>query len=80
MVEDGDVDLAFPVVPVVERLVRTKGVSDPYFMAHQRLLVPGDSDTDSIEDLSGRGLRRWRPGDDPRREHAEPLGRSDEGP
>ena len=53
MVQDGDVDLAFPVVPVVEKLVRTSGVSDPYLMAHQRLLVPGSSDADSIEDLSG---------------------------
>jgi polar amino acid transport system substrate-binding protein len=53
MVEDGSIDVAFPVVPVVEELVRTKGVSDPYFMAHQRLLVPGDSEIDSIDDVAG---------------------------
>jgi polar amino acid transport system substrate-binding protein len=53
MVEDGTVDLAFPVTPVVEKLVRTRGVSDPYFMAHQRLLVPADSGIRSLEDVDG---------------------------
>lgn len=54
MVQDGDVDLAFPVVPVVEKLVRTAGVSDPYFMAHQRLLVPSGSGIDSLDDVEGQ--------------------------
>jgi ABC-type amino acid transport substrate-binding protein len=53
MVEDGDVDLALPLTPVVETLVRTAGVSDPYFIAHQRLLVPAGSPAGAVEDLEG---------------------------
>jgi polar amino acid transport system substrate-binding protein len=53
MVQDGDVDLAFPVVPVVEKLVRTSGVSDPYFMAHQRLLVLEGSGIEGMDDIEG---------------------------
>jgi polar amino acid transport system substrate-binding protein len=53
MVQDGDVDVAFPVVPVVEKLVRTSGVSDPYFMAHQRLLLLEGAGIEGVGDLEG---------------------------
>ncbi|MGH2754905.1 MAG: substrate-binding periplasmic protein [Actinomycetota bacterium] len=53
MVKDDEIDVAFPVVPVVEKLVRTSGVSDPYFIAHQRLLVPGGAEARSLEELDG---------------------------
>lgn len=53
MVEDGTVDVAFPLTPVVEELVRQAGVSDPYFIAHQRVLVPGASDATTVEELDG---------------------------
>jgi hypothetical protein len=53
MVGEGAIDLAFPVTPVVETLVRTAGVSDPYFIAHQRILVADASDVTSVEELDG---------------------------
>jgi polar amino acid transport system substrate-binding protein len=47
-------DLAFPVVSVSEELARAYSPTDPYWEAHQRLLVPRGSDIDSFEDLGGK--------------------------
>jgi polar amino acid transport system substrate-binding protein len=53
MVDEGEVDVAFPVVTVTEELVRKHAFSDPIFVSHQRLLVPAASGIESVEDLSG---------------------------
>jgi polar amino acid transport system substrate-binding protein len=53
-VEDGDVDLVISVMSITcERRARV-AFSAVYFLAHQRVLVPRESDIDSIEDLDGR--------------------------
>ena len=51
--EGSSYHLAFPTTPVVEPLVRTAGVSDPYLIAHQRILVAEGSDITGVEDLGG---------------------------
>ena len=51
--EGGTFDLVFPTTPVVETLLRTVGVSDPYLIAHQRILVAEGSDVTGVEDLDG---------------------------
>lgn len=40
-------DLAFPALPVTESLVREHTFANPYYVAHQRLLVPATSGLDS---------------------------------
>jgi ABC-type amino acid transport substrate-binding protein len=56
MVADGDVHLAFPLVPTTEEFLIDHGLTDPYFVAHQRLLVPEDSGIEGVEDLDGRDV------------------------
>jgi ABC-type amino acid transport substrate-binding protein len=56
MVESGDVDIAFPLVPITEDLLVQHGLTDPYWVAHQRLLVPNGSPIESIDDLAGQGV------------------------
>ncbi|MFN2488313.1 MAG: transporter substrate-binding domain-containing protein [Actinomycetota bacterium] len=56
LVEVGGLDVAFPATPIDENLVRTQGVSDPYLVAHQRLLVPTASGIEEVEGLSGSRL------------------------
>jgi ABC-type amino acid transport substrate-binding protein len=53
MVQIGDVVLAFTLVPITERLLLSNGLSDPYWIGHQRLLVPSDSDIAGVDDLNG---------------------------
>jgi ABC-type amino acid transport substrate-binding protein len=53
MVDNGEVDIAFPLVPITEDLLVEHGLTDPYWVAHQRLLVPEDSAIDGIDDLAG---------------------------
>lgn len=53
-VEDGGIDVAFPLVPLTERLVRQNTFTDPYLVSHQRLLVPRGSPLEGVEDLAGR--------------------------
>jgi polar amino acid transport system substrate-binding protein len=51
-IHDGDLDLAFPVMPMTEGAVRSKkrSYTAPYFVAHQRLLLaPG---TTGIHDVA----------------------------
>lgn len=53
-VEDDVLDVAFPSRAITERLVRKHAFTDPYFIAHQRLLVPRRSGIEDVDDLSGR--------------------------
>jgi polar amino acid transport system substrate-binding protein len=39
MVDAGDVDVAFPMTAITEPLVRSYGFTDPYWIAHQRVLA-----------------------------------------
>jgi ABC-type amino acid transport substrate-binding protein len=54
MVADGDVDMAFPLIPTTEDLLIEHGLTDPYFVAHQRLLVKEGSSISEVEDLAGK--------------------------
>lgn len=54
MVSDHDVDVAFPLTPITEPALDEHLFSDPYFVAHQRLLVPASSSIAGVDDLSGR--------------------------
>jgi polar amino acid transport system substrate-binding protein len=51
--EEGVVDISFPLATVTERLVRHYAVLDPFYIAHQRLLVPNGSGIGRIDDLNG---------------------------
>jgi polar amino acid transport system substrate-binding protein len=51
--EEGAVDISFPLVTITERLVRKHAVLDPFYIAHQRLLVPNGSDVERVDDLDG---------------------------
>ena len=53
MVDDGRVDLAFPLIPITEDLLVEHGLTDPYWVAHQRLLVPAGSPIENVDDLDG---------------------------
>ncbi|MDQ4142567.1 MAG: transporter substrate-binding domain-containing protein [Actinomycetota bacterium] len=50
----GLIDVAFPATPITEQMLRSIRFSDPYYVAHQRLLVPRDSEMREVEDLGGR--------------------------
>jgi polar amino acid transport system substrate-binding protein len=52
MVEAGELDIAFPLIPVTEKLARRAGPTDPYIVAHQRLLVPAGSGVTEVADLT----------------------------
>lgn len=51
MPEEGEADVTFPFAPITERLVRTHAVSDPYYVAHQKVLVPRDAGIATFEEL-----------------------------
>lgn len=53
MVAEGDIHIGFPMIPITEELLTTAGLSDPYWVGHQRLLVPDDSDVTAPTDLAG---------------------------
>ena len=53
LVDDGELDAAFPVVTLTEELVRKHAFSDPIYVAHQRLVVPADAGVETVEDLDG---------------------------
>jgi ABC-type amino acid transport substrate-binding protein len=54
LVEDDGADVAFPSFAITERVVREAAFSDPYFVAHQRILVKGGVNIDAVDDLTGR--------------------------
>ena len=51
LVDGGQVDVAFPSLALSEEWLRTYAPSDPYWVAHQRLLVDEGSDIVSFDDL-----------------------------
>jgi ABC-type amino acid transport substrate-binding protein len=53
LVKEGEVDLAFPIAGITETLARQNNLSDPYWVAHKRLLVPTASEVASARDLEG---------------------------
>lgn len=53
LVDEGEIDIAFPVVTVTEHLVRKHAFSDPIYVGHQRLLVPAGSGVETLDDLDG---------------------------
>jgi ABC-type amino acid transport substrate-binding protein len=55
-VETGEIDVAFPVAPVTEELYRDRGLSDPYYVAHQKFLVPERSAITGPQDLDGEAV------------------------
>jgi ABC-type amino acid transport substrate-binding protein len=56
MVRNGDVHLAFPMVPITEGLLEDNGLTDPYWVAHQRLLVPAGEPISGVDDLDGAAV------------------------
>lgn len=58
LIEGGEVDLAFPMVPITESLVRKHSFTDPFLVGHQRVMVPGEiAETEEfvLEDLATTG-------------------------
>ena len=53
LVAIGGADVAFPLAPITEDVVRRQSASDPYLVSHQRLLVRQASDIEDVDDLSG---------------------------
>jgi glutamate transport system substrate-binding protein len=71
MVESGDADIAFVTAPITERAVRGHSFADPYYIGHQRLLVPqgveavsdlrGTTVCSAVDDATGVSLDRLEP-------------------
>lgn len=53
IVERGEADIAFPAVAITEELARANSFTDPFYVAHQRLLVPAGSGITDVDQLSG---------------------------
>lgn len=51
---DGRIDVAFPLKPLTEQVVRRNAVTDPYLLTSQRMLVPAG--IDSPGELEGRPI------------------------
>ena len=51
---DPEVDIAFTNVPLTEEVVRENSFTNPYFIAHQRLLVHPDAGIENVSQLGGR--------------------------
>jgi ABC-type amino acid transport substrate-binding protein len=56
MPEEGEADVTFPFAPITERLVRTHAVSDPYYVAHQKVLVRRNAGIATFEELDGTSI------------------------
>ncbi len=55
-IQDGTVDLILSTMTINEERAQEIGFTDPYFIAHGRILVPQDSDIQGIEDLAGNSV------------------------
>ncbi|MFS0673996.1 basic amino acid ABC transporter substrate-binding protein [Ornithinibacillus sp. 179-J 7C1 HS] len=53
-VDSGEVDFAVSSITITEERKETYDFSDPYFVANQVILVPGDADIEKFEDLVGK--------------------------
>lgn len=56
LVNDGDADLGLAAFELTEEQVRTNSLTDPFFIAHQRLLVPAGSGIEDVDGLEGRAV------------------------
>jgi polar amino acid transport system substrate-binding protein len=54
LISEERLDIAFPLEAVTERIVKEVTFSDPYYVGHQRLLVPASSGIERVQDLSGK--------------------------
>ena len=54
--EDGTADLILSTMTINEERVQQIEFSDPYFIARGRVLVPGDSDIQGVDDLAGKNV------------------------
>jgi polar amino acid transport system substrate-binding protein len=52
MIAAEEVDVAFPAVPITEERLRAYRIADPYYVGHQRLLVPAASPVDDLSELA----------------------------
>jgi glutamate transport system substrate-binding protein len=52
LLDDGAVDVAFPLTPITEERVGAHAYADPYWAGHQRLLVPEGSEIEQPVDLT----------------------------
>jgi polar amino acid transport system substrate-binding protein len=51
-----EADLVFPMTPITEAAIATHPFTDPYFIAHQRLLVPQRSSVNNLSALHGKAV------------------------
>jgi polar amino acid transport system substrate-binding protein len=54
LVDTGKADLVFPMIPTTQRTAAAHPFTDPYYLAHQRLLVPRGSPIRGVADLGGK--------------------------
>ncbi|MDP9235258.1 MAG: transporter substrate-binding domain-containing protein [Actinomycetota bacterium] len=54
MVDSDQADLVFPMLPITQTAAAAHPFSDPYYLAHQRLLVPRGSPIQEVSDLGGK--------------------------
>jgi ABC-type amino acid transport substrate-binding protein len=54
LVDSDQADLVFPMLPITQTAAAAHPFSDPYYLAHQRLLVPGGSPIQDVGDLGGK--------------------------
>ena len=55
-IQDGTVDLVLSTMTINEERAQEIGFTDPYFVAHGRILVPEDSDIQGLEGLAGNSV------------------------
>jgi len=55
-IQDGTVDLVLSTMTINEERAQEIGFTDPYFIAHGRILVPEDSDIQGVDDLGGTSV------------------------
>ncbi|MDQ3877081.1 MAG: transporter substrate-binding domain-containing protein [Actinomycetota bacterium] len=53
MIDSGTADMAFPASATTEQMARHYAVTDPYFIAHQRVAVPANSSITQLAQFSG---------------------------
>ena len=54
LVNDGEADLGFAAFELTEESVRNNSLTDPFFVAHQRLAIPAGSAIEAVDDLEGK--------------------------
>ena len=55
-ITDGTVDLVLSTMTINEERAQEIGFTDPYFVAHGRILAPKGSDIKGVEDLAGKSV------------------------